>query len=222
MVKTDNENQLPVQSTPSANWESHLPHDAALRRNLQGVLLVRLLLGIFFLVLTLLVRSHRAEELLSGQLQPLYTFSVILFLFTIVAALGLKRTSDLRRFAYLQLFFDVGAVTFLIYLSGGVESIFSFLYMPAIISGAVLLDRRGSMVSATASAISYGLLLDLQYFGWLTPLQLVGLPSQAYRCRRLFSRPPDEHHRFFSNRLSQRLSGTAIAKVESAGPYPAG
>jgi two-component system, NtrC family, sensor histidine kinase PilS len=153
--------------------------DPSLRRNLQGVLLFRLLLGIFFLVLTLLLRSHRADGLLSAQFKPLYYFSVILFLFTIIAALGLKRVHNLRRFAYLQLFFDVEAVTFLIYLSGGVESLFSFLYMPAIISGAVLLQRRGSMASATASAISYGLLLDLQYFGWIAPLQMVGLSSQG-------------------------------------------
>jgi two-component system, NtrC family, sensor histidine kinase PilS len=130
-------------------------------------------------VLTLLVQTHRAEDLLSGQLRPLYSFSVILFLFTIVAALGLKRARDLRKFAYVQLIFDVEAVTFLVYLSGGVESLFSFLYMPAIISGAVLLHRRGSMVSATASALSYGLLLDLQYFGWIAALQVVGPPSQA-------------------------------------------
>jgi two-component system, NtrC family, sensor histidine kinase PilS len=180
MVKMNTGDHPQVQLNIPADRGVYAPDDAALKRNLQGVLLVRLLLGIFFLVLTLLVRSHRAEELLSAQLRPLYYFSVILFLFTIVAALGLKRSPNLRRFAYLQLFFDVGAVTFLVYLSGGVESIFSFLYMPAIISGAVLLDRRGSMVSATASALSYGLLLDLQYFGWLAPLQVVGPASQAH------------------------------------------
>ena len=156
-----------------------VPDDPSLRRNLQGVLLFRLLLGIFFLLLTLLARSQRAEGLLSGQLKPLYYFSIIVFLFTIVAAVGLKRVLNLRSFAYLQLLFDAAAVTFLVYLSGGVESLFSFLYMPAIISGAVLLHRRGSMVSATASALSYGLLLDLQYFGWIAPLQVVGLSPQA-------------------------------------------
>jgi two-component system, NtrC family, sensor histidine kinase PilS len=175
----DHENQLQAPWLASAKRGAYTPDDAALKRNLQGVLLVRLLLGIFFLLLTLLVRSHRAEDLLSGQLRPLYYFSVILFLFTIVAALGLMGVRNLRKFAYLQLFFDVAAVTFLVYLSGGVESLFSFLYMPAIISGAVLLHRRGSMVSASASALAYGLLLDLQYFGWIAPLQVMGLASQT-------------------------------------------
>jgi two-component system, NtrC family, sensor histidine kinase PilS len=175
----DLENQSQAAEIIPFNGQTNPSDDPSLRRNLQGVLLFRLLLGIFFLVLTLLVRSRHAEGLLSAQLEPLYYFSVILFLFTIVAALGLKKVLNLRRFAYLQLFFDVGAVTFLVYLSGGVESLFSFLYMPAIISGAVLLQRRGSMVSATAAALSYGLLLDLQYFGWIAPLQVVGLSSQG-------------------------------------------
>ncbi len=153
------------------------PGEASLKRKLQGVLLFRLLLGVFFLALTLLVQSRRTEDLLSAQLKPLYTFSVVLLLFTIVAALSLRRVRHLVQFAYLQLLFDAGAVTFLIYISGGVDSPFSFLYMPTIISGALLLHRRGSMVSATACALSYGLLLDLQFFGWLTPRSVVEVAS---------------------------------------------
>lgn len=151
--------------------------EASLKRRLQGVLLFRLLLAIFFLILTLIVQSQRREDLPSGHLSSLYFFSVILFFFTIIAALSLKRVRHLRRFAYLQVLFDVEAVTFLIYLSGGVESIFSFLYMPAIVAGAVLLHRRGSLVSATACALSYGLLLDLQFFGWISPFQIMGKAS---------------------------------------------
>jgi two-component system, NtrC family, sensor histidine kinase PilS len=156
------------------------PDDIALRRKLQGVLLIRLLLAVLFLIITFLVQSPRAEKLLPAQLRALYTFSVILFFFTIIAAVSLKRVLHLRMFAYFQLLFDVEAVTFLVYLSGGVESIFSFLYMPAIISGAVLLHRRGSVVAATACALSYGSLLDLQYFGWLFPLQVFGLASGTH------------------------------------------
>jgi two-component system sensor histidine kinase PilS (NtrC family) len=148
------------------------PEDASMRRKLQGVLLFRLLLAVLFLVITYYVQSRRAEDLLSAQIRPLYYFSLILFFFTIIAALSLNRVRHFKRFAIFQLLFDVEAVTFLIYLSGGVESIFSFLYMPAIVSGAILLDRRGSLLAATACALSYGSLLDLQYFGWLSPMQV--------------------------------------------------
>lgn len=66
----------------------------------------------------------------------------------------------LKRFACAQTFVDVGAVSFLIYLSGGVDSLFSFLYMPVIISSAVLLHRRGSLFAASMCSVFYGLLLD--------------------------------------------------------------
>jgi len=145
----------------------------SLKGKLQGVLWFRLLLAIIFLVLTVLVQSRREGDLLSAQLQPLYLLSCILFLVTIVAGFSLRKTRNLRRFAYFQLLFDVGAVTFIIYLSGGVDSPYPFLYMPVIISAGLLLFRRGGLLIASASSLAYGLLLDLQFFGWVEPLQVV-------------------------------------------------
>jgi two-component system sensor histidine kinase PilS (NtrC family) len=174
---------MPVRSSSTANLampekgKEDITNDAALKRKLQGLLLFRLGLAVLFLVIALSTQSRRTEQLVPAQLGPFYFFSVLLLVFTVVAALSLNRVHHLRRFAYVQLFFDIEAVTFLVYLTGGVESIFSFLYMPTIISGAVLLQRRGSMVAATGCALSYGCLLDLQYFGWLLRMQVFGAPT---------------------------------------------
>ena len=164
---------------------TYTARDYSFRRKIQALLMFRLLMAVFFLLLTLLVQSGRHEDLLAGHLQPLYFFSVLLFGFTIFASLDLKNVRNLRRFAYAQLFFDVEAVTFLVFMSGGVESLFSFLYMPVIISASILLLRRGSLVVATLAGVSYGLLLDFQYLGWIHPLQMVRsqsffLDSNAY------------------------------------------
>lgn len=141
-------------------------------RKLKALLLTRLLLGLFFLALTGLVQLRREWNFLSVHLQPLYFLAMVIFLFTIVAAVSLKHIRNLKTFAYLQHLFDVGAVTVLIFLSGGVHSFYSFLYMPVIISAALLLHRQGSLWVASCCSLSYGLLLDLQYFGWITPLQM--------------------------------------------------
>jgi len=141
--------------------------DEPLRRKLQGLLLYRLLMAVFFLLLSLGVQSHREADLLAAHLRPLYFFSCILFSFTILASWALRFVQKLQRFAYFQLFFDVGAVTVVIFISGGVESFFSFLYMPVIISAAVLLTRRGSILIASSCSVAYGLLLDSQYFNWI-------------------------------------------------------
>jgi two-component system, NtrC family, sensor histidine kinase PilS len=148
--------------------------DFAFRRKLQGLLLFRLLVAVFFLLLSILVQSRNAEELLAGRLQPLYYFSTILFAFTIVGSYRLPRIQNLKRFAYIQIVFDVLAVTVLIYLSGGVDSIYSFLYMPVIMSAAVLLMKKGSILVASVSTLCYGVMLDLQYFGWIEPVNVVG------------------------------------------------
>jgi two-component system sensor histidine kinase PilS (NtrC family) len=148
--------------------------DFAFRRKLQGLLLFRLLVAVFFLLLTILVQSRNVEDLLAGRLQPLYYFSAILFAFTIVGSYRLSRIQNLKRFAYVQIVFDVLAVTALTYLSGGVDSIYSFLYMPVIMSAAVLLMRKGSVLAASLSALCYGVTLDLQYFNWIVPFSVVG------------------------------------------------
>jgi len=165
---------FPTSSIPAA--EAVSGENAPLQRKLQQILFFRLAVAVFFLLLTLGVQSRREGDLLSAHLQPLYFFSCILFVFTVVAGLALKRLHSPyhKAFAYVQLLFDAGAVTILIYISGGVESSFSFLYMPVIISGAVLLHRSGSVLMASVCSLCYGLLLDLQYFGWLNPIQVMG------------------------------------------------
>jgi two-component system sensor histidine kinase PilS (NtrC family) len=145
------------------------------RAKLGKLLLYRLMLAVLFLALTLAVQSSRNADLLSSIFHPLYVFSCILFLFTIVGALCLNRTRRLERFAWVQILFDLGAVTVLVFMTGGIESSFSSLYMLVIISAALLLNRRASLLSASACTVVYGLLLELQYFERIFPLQLVSV-----------------------------------------------
>lgn len=151
--------------------------DFAFRRKLQGLLLFRLLVGVFFLLLTILVQSRQNADLLAGHLRPLYYFSAILFAFTIIGSWRLPKIHHLRIFAYVQIIFDVLAVTVLVFLSGGVDSFYSFLYMPVIMSAAVLLMKKGSIWVASVSTLCYGTMLDLQYFGWITPFNVISSSS---------------------------------------------
>ena len=105
----------------------------------------------------------------NALLQPLYIVSCALFVFTIVGALSLKGVRRLELFAFIQILFDLGAVSVLVYMTGGIESSFSSLYMLVILSAALLLHRRASLLTASACSLIYGLLLDLQYFGWISP-----------------------------------------------------
>lgn len=155
------------------------PDEDDFRGKLRKLLVSRLILAVLLLLLTLAVSSSRKENLLASHLHPLYFFSCILFMFTIVGAWGLERVRRLVWFAWLQYLFDIAAVTALIYISGGVGSHFSFLYTLVIISAALLLYRRGSILVASACSLVYGFLLDLQYFGWISPLKIATAPEYA-------------------------------------------
>ncbi|MDT8420983.1 MAG: ATP-binding protein [Desulfuromonadales bacterium] len=70
-------------------------------------------------------------------------------------------------FTQLQLVWDLLFVTILIFVTGGVESVFSFVYLLIIVSASLLLSRRYTIITAASAAILFGGLLDLQYFGYL-------------------------------------------------------
>jgi two-component system sensor histidine kinase PilS (NtrC family) len=87
-----------------------------------------------------------------------------------VYAIVFKYSKNLLWFAYAQLLIDTLFVTAIIYSTGGIESIFSFLYILTIITGSIIVYRKGGMIIASSSSILYGLLLDLHYYGVIHPL----------------------------------------------------
>ena len=103
--------------------------------------------------------------------QHLSYFIASLYFLTIVYALIMRRmktNSEYTAFAYIQIVIDIVAETMLIYMTGGIESLFSFMYPLSIISAGIILNRRACFVAATLSSIFYGLLLDLQLYKIIT------------------------------------------------------
>lgn len=111
------------------------------------------------------------ENQLFQQLSPqfLYILIVIIYVLTIFYTLLLPRLKHLKAFAYGQLLGDVLFVTILIYLTGGIESIFSWVYLLPIFGASTILYRRGGLFIASASVILYGVLLDLEYYQIILP-----------------------------------------------------
>lgn len=94
-------------------------------------------------------------------------FTASLYFLTIIYALilrSIRKPSHFTFFAYTQIVIDIIAETILIYLTGGIASMFSFMFPLSIISAAIILNRRACYIMATLSSIFYGVLIDLQYF----------------------------------------------------------
>jgi len=129
------------------------------------VLFVTLLLGasVFLQV--------RETKTAFGDIQTIhYLLIAAIYCITVIYVYLLKRLDNLIRLAYLQLLVDTALVTAIIYATGGIESIFSFLYILTIINASIILYRKGGMIAASSSSILYGLLIDLHYFRVIEPL----------------------------------------------------
>ncbi|MES0396370.1 MAG: ATP-binding protein [Syntrophobacteria bacterium] len=153
---------------------SELEQDATERNEellgrIKWLMVLRLLFATFLLVATVVVQARAYPSFSHTSLASLYLLTGVIYFLTLCYALLLDRIKKYVLFAYVQLVFDVLFVTALIYVTGGIESIFSFMYILTIINAAIMLYRRGGLLIASASSIGYGSLLDLQYFGIIHP-----------------------------------------------------
>ena len=144
-------------------------HNKELLGRIKWLMLLRLLFATFLLVATVVVQARAYPAFFNTSLASLYILTGVIYFLTLCYALLLDRIKRYVLFAYVQLVFDVLFVTALIYVTGGIESIFSFMYILTIINAAIMLYRRGGLLIASASSIGYGSLLDLQYFGVVHP-----------------------------------------------------
>ena len=128
------------------------------------VLFVSLLLGVSIIL------QVRETQTYFGDIQTSHYFviSTIYFL-TLVYVILLKYLIKLSILAYIQLLVDTVLVTAIIYATGGMDSIFSFLYILTIINGSMILYRKGGLIIATVSSILYGVLLNFHYHGIIHP-----------------------------------------------------
>jgi two-component system sensor histidine kinase PilS (NtrC family) len=62
---------------------------------------------------------------------------------------------------------DVVFATVLIFVTGGINSLFSFTLILTVISSSIVLNKKAGYVTATLSSILYGLLINFQFHGLL-------------------------------------------------------
>ena len=119
-----------------------------------------------FLVGTLLF-FQRWYRIYSFNPTVLYDILFLIYVLTALYHYLLGRFKDLFFLAYLQVSIDILLITFLVHLTGGIDSGFSILYHLAIISASIILYRRGGYLTASLSSILYGTMLDMQYYNVL-------------------------------------------------------
>ncbi len=137
------------------------------KSQLRWYLFARALIAGLFLIGAVLFQLRSGRNAVSPVLSFLYLLGGLSCLQVMVSAALLRHLRFLRCFVQVQIIWDLLLASALVYVTGGIESIFSFLYIFVIISSSLFLGRRDILFVASASSILYGSLLDLQYYGYL-------------------------------------------------------
>ena len=168
-----------------------------------------------FLVGTLVFFQQR-YRIYSFHTSTLYYVLFSVYALTVLYRYLLRKSDDLLFLAYLQTSIDILLVTFLVYLTGGIDSGLSILYHLTIISASIILYRRGGYLAASLSSILYGAMLDMQYY------EILGLTrSQNFTAGQVFYQVFISILSFYivallSGYLSERLRTTRQALREKS------
>ncbi len=158
-------------SQPSSNTQG--------RRLLTWYLGARLAVVIFFLGGAILYLSGRQE--IFPRLVPWISGLIMVCVLQTVISLWLLRSVNKWLLAvHAQLSWDLLFVTAVIYLTGGIESIYSFLYVLVIIAGSLFLPLGQLLVVASAATILHGGLLDLQHYRYLPMFGAQPFPANVH------------------------------------------
>ncbi|OHE56742.1 MAG: hypothetical protein A2027_03295 [Thermodesulfovibrio sp. RBG_19FT_COMBO_41_18] len=161
------------------------------------VVFVTLLLGSSFLFVGYEKFSY--VHVLSYLIIPLYTV-------TIIYSLLLGKIKNLIAFAYTQLLLDVIFEIILIYITGGIESWFSFTLILTVISSSIVLNKSAGYIIATCSSVLYGSIVTLPFYR-SPPITSEGLTDEKDYLYKLFVH-------IISFYLTAYLSGYLSSRLE--------
>jgi len=177
---------------------------------------IKALIGFRALFVTLLLGSSflfKIDYLGSPRPQLISYFIITLYSLTIIYSLLVTRVRNLLLFGYIQLMLDVVAEIGLIFITGGIESWFSFTLILTVLSSSIVLNKRAGYIIASLSSISYGILLDLQFYKML-PIAYEGIMGEKQFLFNIFMNVTSLYiTAYLAGYLSYRLEKT-VEKLE--------
>jgi two-component system sensor histidine kinase PilS (NtrC family) len=176
-------------------------------------------------IVTVLLGSTIAVHF-SGSPAPLpaylYALVATVYLLTLVYIFLLVRRFPYRLQAVLQIGGDVAVYSGLVYMTGGTESAFTFIYSLAIINAAILLYRQGALWTATACTLVFTTLTLLEVTRVLPPFEASLTPPLEVSAATAFNTVFTNGAAFFfvallSSYLAEQLRAAESALAEAKG-----
>ncbi len=182
---------------------------ATLRKKIKALIVFRVVFVTLLLGSSFLFKGY--EKL--PHVHALSYLIISLYALTIIYSLLLGKIKNLVAFAYTQLLLDVIFEIMLIYITGGIESWFSFTLILTIISSSIILNKRAGYITATCSSILYGILINLQFYR-LLPLTSADITEEKDYLYNIFVHIISFYLvAYLSGYLSSRLEKT-VKKLE--------
>ena len=141
-------------------------------KKIKWLMFFRVLFTVFLLGSTIIVQYGQQLSSPNPQLVLLYGINAVVLILSIGYAIILRYDIYIPALAYLQIVIDTVIVSLIVFATGCYSSIFSFLYLLVIVYSSLLLSRKGSMFIAALSSIQYGLMVELEFYGFLKPFSL--------------------------------------------------
>ncbi len=155
---------------------------------LRWLMLSRVAIVTFLLMVTTFIKFQKTEIFPEKALTSLYALCAITYLLSLAYVLLLKFVKKNRLNIYIQALTDAALITFLVYITGGISSIYSVFYPLVIIYSVLFLEKRGGLIIASTSGILYGSLLDLEYYGIIHPINALAVHDYDMGAGYVFSR----------------------------------
>jgi len=145
------------EKVSSGNW-FYIEEDFL--RRIHWLVLWRLVFISIFLLLTVLLQEK--EDYFLPSFSWLFLLIALQYFFSILYIIFLLWGKAIQWNALIQLFIDGLFVTAVVYVTGGIESFFSYLYFLVILAGGTLFYRSGGLLAALYVILLYGVFLSLQ------------------------------------------------------------
>ena len=153
-----------------AHQQSDLASAGALQR-------LKWLVGLRLLLTSALLGSAVAldfHERLPFGTWPLYGLLALTFGLSLLYALALRSQRFLHLQTVVQLGLDLLLISFLVHFTGGIDSVFPFLYILVIFAAATVTDRRGCLTVAALSGGLYAGQIMAEQTGLIPPVGFAG------------------------------------------------
>ncbi|MGD2246636.1 MAG: ATP-binding protein [Candidatus Aminicenantes bacterium] len=130
------------------------------KKDVLRLILLRLVIVTSLVVSALIIQFSTSAFLYLNQFYLILSFYLLSLIYVVLYMLGKYYVLQVSA----QIFFDLILITALVYISGGLQGFFYFLYVFDIIAASIILSKRAAYITAALSAISLGILVELMYF----------------------------------------------------------